>query len=277
MKKHLIYIIGIAVSLFTACENIPESERFIKIENPALNDTLDSDDSITILRTVLLEDYTGQMCSNCPNAHEQATALHNVYHDRLVIVSMHAGGLATPAPNGLMQPEGNEYADKAGVVDYPSGVVNRRTAAMTQLSDWPAKLREESQRPTDVKLTVEATAVDGKLDVVTKLYSRSNQAAKLQLWLLEDSIVALQRLPDASFKFDYVHNHVFRDAINGTWGEDVALVADEETVVEETAFALDASWKTKDLSVVAILYNDEGVVQATQAKVSSSANGNNNN
>ena len=60
MKKHLIYIIGIAASLFTACENISEDERLLDVEG------------VTAQRVVLLEDYTGQACVNCPEAHKEA-------------------------------------------------------------------------------------------------------------------------------------------------------------------------------------------------------------
>ena len=266
MKKHLIYIIGIAATLFTACENIPESERFIAIDNPALSDTLSSEDSVTILRTVLLEDYTGQRCSNCPNAHEQATALHNVYHDRLVVVSMHAGMMYFPNST-MKQPEGDEYANKAGVVDYPSGVVNRRTAAMTVPSEWPTAIREEMLRPTNVSLKVKTEIGQTGMNVVATAYSSENVSAKLQLWILEDSIVDRQIMPDGSLNRNYVHNHVFRRTMNGTWGEDISIVAGEETIKEITDFSLDNSWVIKNLSIVGIVYDDEGVIQVTQCKV----------
>ena len=32
MKKHLIYIIGIAATLFAACDEISDSDRFLEVE-----------------------------------------------------------------------------------------------------------------------------------------------------------------------------------------------------------------------------------------------------
>jgi hypothetical protein len=64
MKKSYIYIIGIAAAFFAACENISESERLLEVEG------------VNAQRVVLLEDYTGQACVNCPEAHKEATALH---------------------------------------------------------------------------------------------------------------------------------------------------------------------------------------------------------
>ena len=66
----------------------------------------------------------------------------------------------------------------------------------------------------------------------------------------------------------YVHNHVFRDAINGTWGEEVSLALGEQKVLEYNDIVLDAAWKPENVSVVAFVYNDDGVVQATQCKLS---------
>ena len=101
MKKQFIYIIGIAATLCTACENISEDERFLEVEG------------VTAQRVVLLEDYTGQACVNCPNAHDVATELHEEYPENLIVVAMHAGVQAiSPSvrEGGLKQEEGDEHA-----------------------------------------------------------------------------------------------------------------------------------------------------------------------
>jgi hypothetical protein len=64
-----------------------------------------------------------------------------------------------------------------------------------------------------------------------------------------------------------MHNHVFRDAINGTWGEDVTLTLGEQKVIEHKDFTLDVAWKPENLSVVAFVYNNDGVLQAAQCEV----------
>lgn len=263
MKKQLIYTIGVAATLFTACENIAEDERFIAIED---NGTTEDTTSVAIPRVVLLEDYTGQGCMNCPNAHDIATGLHERYGERLVVVSMHAGSFGLAAPTGLKQTEGDTYATSAGVETYPSGVVNRRGGAIDYLA-WGASVREEMQRETPLALTLNATVTNGQLTVQADMEAQEMLSGKLQLWLLEDSIVAFQRLPDGSVNAQYVHNHVFRAAINGTWGEEVALVADEETSVSVSDYTIDASWNTDNLSVVGFVYDGNGVIQAAQCKV----------
>ncbi len=253
MKKHYIYIIGIVAALFAACENISEDERFLDVEE------------VTAQRVVLLEDYTGQACVNCPEAHKEATALHEEYHDSLIIVAMHAGAQAIPAPAGLKQTEGDEYADKFGVKTYPIGMVNRRDG-LKDYPSWGAAVYAEIQRETQLNLSVEASVSNGKLNVNTDMLALEALEGKLQLWVIEDSIVAPQ-VSLSGAQPQYVHNHVFRDAINGTWGEDVSLTMGEEKVVPHNDFELNVAWKPENLSVVAFVYNNDGVLQAAQCKV----------
>lgn len=253
MKKPYIYIIGIAATLFVACENISESERFLDVEG------------VSAQRVVLLEDYTGQACVNCPEAHKEATTLHEEYHENLIVVAMHAGAQAIAAPAGLKQSEGDEYADYYGVKTYPIGMVNRR-GGLKDYPSWGAAVYEEIQRESQLNITVEASVVEGKLNVKTNLLALEALSGKLQLWVIEDSIIAPQ-VSLSGPQPQYVHNHVFRDAINETWGEDVAFELGEQKSVEYNNFELNTTWKPENLSVVAFVYNNDGVLQATKCKV----------
>ena len=59
--------------VLVACDNIPEDERLVYVK-PA-----------PVARTVLIEDFTGQRCVNCPNATEAIEALIEQYGDTGVI------------------------------------------------------------------------------------------------------------------------------------------------------------------------------------------------
>ena len=257
MKKHLIYIRGIVATFFVACENVSEEDRFLDVAE------------IEARRTVLLEDYTGQACVNCPNAHREAALLHScsAYHDNLIIVAVHAGMQAVPSPAGLKQPEGDEYADKFGVKEYPNGMVNRR-GGLKSYALWGAAIYEEIQRSSPLEMSLNAYFTNKKISVTGELLASEALQGKLQLWLVEDSIKTFQSFVDKS-EPKYVHNHVFLDAINGTWGEDVILGSDERKGFEYKDFALTATWnrKPENLSVVAFVYDENGVIQAAQCKV----------
>ena len=73
-------------------------------------------------------------------------------------------------------------------------------------------------------------------------------------------------MPDGKFNKEYIHNHVLRKAINGDWGEEIALGKDA-TVDKEADFQLENGWKVKNMSIVAFVYNDNGVLQVTRKKL----------
>ena len=77
MKLHnIILLLGLSALSFTACDEHAEGERW--------------DDPITTVakKNVLLEDFTGQDCSNCPRAAETAHQLQETFGtDRVVVVA----------------------------------------------------------------------------------------------------------------------------------------------------------------------------------------------
>lgn len=103
------------------------------------------------------------------------------------------------------------------------------------------------------------------VNVAAKGLSGSN-TGKLQLWIVEDNIVAPQSQPDGSMTVEYIHNHVFRASVNGTWGEDLAIAENETKTYTATA-TLKSYWKPENISIVAFVYNDSGVLQAAKAKL----------
>lgn len=89
---------------------------------------------------------------------------------------------------------------------------------------------------------------------------------KLQIWLTEDNIVDMQIMPNGSVNNDYVHNHVFRTAVNGQDGEDFSIAWDEEKTVTSSC-VLNESWKAENMYVVAFVYNNSGVQQVIKVPV----------
>lgn len=254
-----IYIIGVTL-LMAACSSIDENERFIYVK-PA-----------DVARCVLLEDYTGQMCVNCPKAVDVINQIHEAYGDNVIAVGVHGGRLSLPSsssPLGLATDEGNEYFNAAGHPNQPSGRVNR-LGTPSNIDFWPSLVAEEIAKIAPLSIEL-ATSYDEATSTVTvdvkTMGTNGNTTGKLQLWLVEDNIVAPQFMPDGSRNLEYVHNHVLRGAVNGTWGEDFCVNEGEEKTVTRTATLKD-HWKAEDMSVVAFVYNDNGVQQAAKIKIS---------
>ena len=75
--------------------------------------------------------------------------------------------------------------------------------------------------------------------------------ASLQVWVLESGIVARQNKGEETIR-EYVHNNVFRAAVNGTWGQEISYVAEE---TDERTFTLDIdeNWNAENLDIVAFV------------------------
>lgn len=180
-------------------------------------------------RKVLLEEYTGMRCVNCPAAAEEASLLKETFGESLVVVAIHAGSFASPS--GIFQPDlrteaGNSYFSHFSFVGTPLGMVNRKNyGGMIPLRTgvWADAIRSALTTSSDAR-------VEGS--IVYKKEERSFQCgievsgmlpgeeANLTLWLVEDNIITPQVIP-GGVNPEYTQRHVLRKALNGTWGEQI--------------------------------------------------------
>lgn len=257
-----LYAIGACMALMlTACDDVSVDDRYIDV--PAAK----------VERTVLLEDFTGQGCVNCPAAHRAIEALEEQYGDHLVAVSIHAGTFGIPADNkrytGLMQPEGNVFNDRYGIDEYPKGVVDGHMPSLNS-DQWADAVYNDISQPTPLTIVPEAEVADGFISVKCTLTSTEALSGNLSVWVVESGIVARQEDVDLGRITDYVHNNVFRACVNGVDGEAVSLTADEPLTVDYTIAVKETDterWDVSHLTVVAFVKNSGGVVQAARCGV----------
>ena len=268
-RKHLkrmtrrlpLILFTVLCSWFTSsCDHISEEDRLIYVPMPTVN------------RSVLIEDFTGQRCVNCPNAADEIHSLQQEYGDSVVIaVGIHGGPMAVwPNPErgivGLATETGDNYNTYWKVEQWPMGMVNR--GGVTPYTNWKGLVREELQKPSPVNLLC-AFENDSDKDRTGKIYvsvqaRQGHLAAKLQVWVVEDNIKAIQLMPDGKANADYIHQHVLRTAVNGEWGEDVS-VNEGDTSDHNYTVAFADDWVPENLSVVAFVYSDQGVLQVIRS------------
>ncbi|MCF0199500.1 MAG: Omp28 family outer membrane lipoprotein [Bacteroidaceae bacterium] len=252
MKNYLCLLL--AALSFAACDQIAEADRYIEV------------DAVEQNRNVLLEEFTGQMCVNCPDAHKTVEALKEQYGDALISVSIHAGSFAIEEGKlgdkfqTFKTPEGDQYAALHGVDTYPAGVIDRVSGVQLHTS-WASAILSELQRKTTTALKADA-ALDGQqITVTTNVVAQGLTDAKLQLWLVEDSIVSYQINGEPS-PTAYVHNHVYRASINGVGGEALTSANTYQHTIDLRDY-----WNPQYLSVVAFVYDKDGVQQVVETKV----------
>lgn len=259
MKFHKILFVSALAALFSACETIEEDERFI---GPV---------QFTPNKNVLIEDFTGQRCVNCPLASDAVHVLQEAFGaNHVIAVAIHGGSMSIKAPNGLATTLGNDYNAHWGVNSWPKGIVDR-ASGLQEYTSWMAKAVERFELMPKVGIDMQNNTYDADNHTLNvNINVTGNQAAsgKLQVWLVENNIKTYQSMPDGSHNKSYVHQHVFRDAVNGMWGEDIS-VAEGETVNKTYTYEItEAKWNPENMAVVAFVYNDgEGVLQVIDAPV----------
>lgn len=261
--KNIIYSVSLCAAALipVACDDVAEDDRFIYVE-PA-----------EVAKRVLLEDFTGQRCINCPEASELIERLQEEYGaDNVIAVGIY-GGINGTSLNGTPFPlyteAGGWYYDHWGVANRPQpfGMVDRQ--GFIDTSAWPQAVYSNIQKQAEVMLEAECDydEVSRNVGITVTADGVANIDGSLQVWLVEDSVVSLQFLPGISQPdMDYVHNHVFRATVNGQMGDDISVVQGER-VEREFTYEISQDWKPEDMSVVAFIYNDTGVLQTVKAKL----------
>ncbi|MFO8067267.1 MAG: hypothetical protein R6U11_06770, partial [Bacteroidales bacterium] len=117
----LLLVFSALIFSFTACD---------KVEPPYMNeDAGQNDEDTVVVRKILLEEFTGHQCPNCPEGMKTANQLKSVYGDRFLIMSIHTGLFARPTPgdfeNDYRTEAGDGIAEFFGINQFPVGIVNR--------------------------------------------------------------------------------------------------------------------------------------------------------
>lgn len=246
------------------CNDISPDDRFIEMP-PVEGD-----------RVVLLEDYTGQKCPNCPDGARIIEQLQEQYGQRFIAVSIHAGNFAVPVDYnrylGLMQPFGNLMAEERGVTTYPSGAIDGKSPF--ERDQWAAQVRDAMAIPSTCDIAFENLRYDAdnnRVEGTVSLLPGKACQGLIGLWLVEDEIEARQYNVngDNTWTMDYIHRHVMRAYYgDNPFGNPVSLNRDEPT---ETSFSFlrDETWNASNLSVVAFVRDAEtgGYMQAGMAHV----------
>lgn len=260
--KQLFFSLMAMIAL-CGCSDVDSDDRFIAVEG------------VTPERTILIEDFTGQNCVNCPAAHEVLDQLVEQYPDNIIPVSIHAGKFSVPVDRtrypdyvGLMQPEGDGMAGRWGITAFPKGVINR-TGTAIEVDAWASAVRDQLAIPSNVDIELEAALDGNEIAITATLKPQADIKATLHVWVIENGIVAFQRDTNSRIP-DYVHNNVYRCSVNGIDGQGVDLTAHVYNTVTLRQAVRDTEtekWNTTNLDIVAFLETSSGVLQAAKTHV----------
>ncbi len=257
MRKLLFYL-SIFAFISTACD---------RVENPIPNDLGNYD--VTLFPgnyateysypsfgantnsnvNVLIEDYTGHKCGNCPQGAMVAKALEDANPSRIIAISEHAGAGGVSQFQRVNTPDDNDYpkysrdftnvagltyaVDIDGLPGNPYGMINRRPISGSsslwiphgQWQQYSDAILQENNLRADIQLIANyypennAIFVHAEAESKTALEGNYN----LVIYAVAKEITDWQKNYTV-FPNDieeYKHHNVHIGNINGVWGEAV--------------------------------------------------------
>lgn len=244
------------------------------IDEPYMNEPTNGGDTGETVQKILLEEFTGHQCPNCPNGAATAEQLYQTYDKKFIVIAYHAGFFArtnTDFPMDYRTTVGTELNSHFNIEGYPAGVINRteyNSNLVMSNTAWPSATAEILDDEPRLQLSINHTFTSGNLSVTIKAKALSDiDPLKICVLITEDGLISPQVTPSGTVE-DYVHNHVFRMSLNGTWGTQAftegATFGQEESI--KVQGTVNADWNTSKLNIICFAYNTESgeIIQAEE-------------
>lgn len=267
--KHTIYalpvLLGFAICTTSCEQQIDPDNRFLPVE-----------DSEEPARYVLIEEYTGIDCKNCPDGHQRLAEIEAFYNTAanvengagVISVGIHIPVFGDPIEiGGFVTPEASALAP--GQNTAPAARINRRSDVL-DIDRWQTAVATEIVRKPAVKFqSLKAEIKDGKLSVSGTAESDVHISdARLQVWVVEDDIIDYQLQSDGTYDAEYNHHAVYRCSLTGLEGQAINLNRLSSTDFELTDQTIPSVCNTDNLRVVAFVETTEaGVLNVSQTNV----------
>ena len=273
--KHILSALVLSIALLSSsCEEIPP------VINPFDGNPVDTTVDIeNQQRQVLIEEFTGVRCVQCPAGSAEIETLLAIHGERLVAVSIHAGDFAPPFPQSLVDfrtEEGEQLINFLGPpISYPSAVIDRKlfegeNDLILGRNDWAGYIAEQKAIAPRVKIALKSTfnPTSRKVDLEVKLYPQEDIAdpdVRISVMLTESNIVDIQDTPDGKIN-DYVHRHALRDMLTSYLGEAITEPLTTGTILTKNfSYTLPAGWNEEEMDAIAFVHLGGGSKEVLQA------------
>ena len=230
-------------------------------------------------KTVLIKDFTGARCVNCPAAAEHAHNLqHQLDEDHIFIMSVHAGYLAQPLGSfpDFLTDEGTEWYNNNNsnplfTVDHVA-LTEGNTLNETQI-DAPvtAALEEEQTFEIVVGPNYDEANRQLKVDVQAVALDDLDGHFFMTVCLVEDHIIGWQTIPGGVDK-EYDFRNGFRGTLNGASGtsfEDLHVDANDTFHFSYTT-EINADYNADECYLMVYVYDrnqGDKILQTTVKKI----------
>lgn len=212
-------------------------------------------------KNVVLEDFTGIHCPNCPDGHAVAQSIYNANPEDVVLINIHQGGFAVPDPG---EPDyrtqwGNPIAGQTDLQGYPAGTVNRHlfpghsqgSGTAQSRGSWPTTSSITLSEPSYLNVGAVATIVTSTRQLVVEVevyYTGDSPLSSnfLNVAILQNNILGPQSGGGAGN--NYNHMHMLRHLLTDQWG--VEITETTEGSLYSATFVYELPTDYNDVEVV---------------------------
>lgn len=227
-------------------------------------------------RVVVVEDFSGVACNNCPKGNQVVADLIEEHDGRVIGMTLHAGNFAAPRPENVdtfLTPETTELSTFLNVVGYPSAAIDRFqfptafSLVIPQTNTWVGYTEERLAVAPPVNLEIIAEYDEGIRRFTATVKATYTQAMpdenphNISIFMLESGIIDLQDTNDTdSFPSgkiqNYEHNHVVRDMMTPAAGTQLTSepIVAGLTVEKEYTMLLKEKWHSENMNIVAFVH-----------------------
>lgn len=240
---------------FTQTGNYSIRASYLNFQSNTISITVNEESTALsqFVNRVLVEEYSGTWCGNCPRI-LYGTELLKEQTDKAVSVQIHLLG-----SDPFISPSGNSLASSQGVSGVPTGKINRTINWSGPQYQNVSQVINEIKPSSQVGLAINASLVSNALTVEVKMGFAETLNTKLVVYLVEDNLFhtqanyssnlygGLSSIPN--FKYD----GVLRSVVSNISGD--VIVAGEEV---QKIYSLNLPSNinnTNNIKIVAFLTN----------------------
>ncbi len=274
-----LYILSLALCtmvLFPACDESSPEIPCLSCDGPTGPVPPDA-------KKVIIEEFTGVRCVQCPGGSKAIEDLLLIHGERLVAVSIHAGDFAPPLPASSFDfrtTDGDQLLNFLGPPEgYPSAVINRNKFGNNILQQgqgsWNNFITQALEGDAKVNIDMSQSYDSGSRELSLTSTITVNETLEgnynYAVMITESGIVDAQDDADQGLILDYVHKHVLRDILTKADGDPLTENLTQGTVVEkQLTYVLPADWVASKCNVIVLVSNagaTKEILQVEESKI----------
>ena len=260
----------------------------------------DYDSYVNPEKKVLIEDYTGHLCPNCPEAGREIKAIQDIYGNQVIALAIHVSKtFARPYPESqapkfqydFRTQWGDNWDDTFSIssLGLPRGMVNRLSYPSNhQLGkdEWAGLVAEELRKEVDFKIFI--TSDNSNIYVNTEVVNTLLNKHNIVVCLAENNIINWQKDGQVEVE-NYEHNHILKSVIADESISDNYELMSGQIIEKKYSYDINSleqinidysnsiqlgngnsgNWNIDNMTVIAFIYNTENkeIVQVEEVNL----------